>query len=117
MILEIGAFRVMVCPSAGDPIGGGNVTDLIGDAIGQQADGVAVPVERLAAEFFRLATGSAGEIAQKAVNYGLHLFVIGDIAAEVAASESFAAFVREANRGRHLWFVTSLQELQDRVTA
>jgi hypothetical protein len=72
MILEIGAFRVMVCPSAGDPIGGGNVTDLIGDAIGQQADGVAVPVERLAAEFFRLATGSAGEIAQKAVNYGLH---------------------------------------------
>lgn len=117
MILQIGATRILVCPPEGEPIGAGNANDLIADAIGQQADGVAVPVERLRTEFFRLASGAAGEIAQKAVNYGLHLFVVGDIAAAIAASESFAAFVRETNRGRHLWFVADLQAIRERLTA
>lgn len=117
MILEIGATRMLVCPAEGASIGAGNAIDLIADAMGQQADGIAVPVERLAAEFFRLGTGIAGEIAQKAVNYGLHLVVVGDIAARIAASETLAAFVREANRGRHLWFVASLQEMTDRFRA
>lgn len=116
MILEIGATRILVCPPEGEPVSAGNAIDLIAEALGGQADGLAVPAERLATEFFRLVTGAAGEIAQKAVNYGLHLFVVGDIAPKMAASESFAAFVREANRGRHLWFVADLQEIQERLT-
>ena len=40
------------------------------------------------------------------------------IATEAERSGQFAiaAFVREANRGRHLWFVADLQEIQERLT-
>jgi len=84
--------------------------DLIGAAFGR-ADVVAVPAARLDPRFFALRSGLAGEVMQKFVNYQIRLAVVGDITREVAASDALRDLVRESNRGRHIWFVTDLDDL------
>ncbi|WP_027346126.1 DUF4180 domain-containing protein [Hamadaea tsunoensis] len=90
-------------------------TDLIGDAFGAEAELVVIPVERLTEDFFTLRTRLAGEIAQKFVNYRLRLAIVGDISAYEARSEALRDFVRESNRGRHLWFVPTAEALSERL--
>lgn len=93
-----------------------DVTDLIGDAIGQQVALVLLPAARLDDGFFDLRTGFAGEFLQKFVNYGLRLAIVGDLSYRVAASTSLRDFVREANRGTQVWFVTDHDDLASRLT-
>lgn len=88
--------------------------DLIGEAWGRGATWVAVPVERLHEDFFSLRTGVAGEIAQKFVNYRLGLAIVGDISRFTETGSALSAWVRESNRGNHLWFVRDLDELAAR---
>jgi len=88
---------------------------LIGEAIEHRAGLVLIPVERLEDEFFRLRTRVAGEIVQKFVNYGLRLAIAGDISRYVKESDALRDFVYEANRGRHVWFVAGLAELDERL--
>jgi hypothetical protein len=76
---------------------------------------VAVEADRLGDEFFELRTGRAGAIAQKFVDYRLGLAVVGDISEKLAASKSLTEWVRESNRGRHLWFVPDLDALTARL--
>lgn len=57
----------------------------------------------------------AGEIVQKFVYYRLNLAVVGDVSAHVEASTALRDFVREANRGRHLWFVGTAEEFAERL--
>ncbi|GAB2449904.1 DUF4180 domain-containing protein [Streptomyces incanus] len=107
---------VLVCDKGGSKLSGGRTAlDLIGDALGCQADMVAVPVERVADDFFALSSGVAGEVAQKFVNYRIRLAVIGDIASHVAGSDALRDFVRETNRGNQLWFVPDRAELEARL--
>ncbi len=54
-------------------------------------------------DFFRLETGLAGEIAQKFVNYGVQLAIVGDFSQE--SGSSIKAFILESNRGKHLFFL------------
>lgn len=89
---------------------GQGVVDLLGELWGQDADLVAMPVERLAPEFFRLSTGVAGEVMQKFVTYGYRVAIVGDIEAYLAESSALRDLVRESNSGRHVWF------LPDRAT-
>ena len=91
--------------------------DLIGDAWGHDATLIAVPVARFDPEFFRLASGLAGEITQKIVNYRLRLAVIGDIAAHVAVSGALRDYVWESNRGDHVWFLADRAELEAKLVA
>lgn len=74
-----------------------------------------LPVRRLADEFFTLRTGVAGELVQKFVNYRLPVVVVGDISAHVARSIALRDFVTESNRGRQLWFVETMAELEERL--
>lgn len=74
-----------------------------------QADWVVIPADLLTPEFFALSSGVAGAIAQKFVNYGIGLAVMGDMSKY--PSEPLAALVRESNRGRHTWFVSDVDEL------
>lgn len=111
----IGDHRVLALPGAGPSLGVGEANDLVGDAWGYDASVVAVPAERLDPSFFELRTGVAGEIAQKLVNYRLHLVVVGDLSAQLAASEALRAYVAESNRGRHVWFVADSAELERRL--
>ena len=90
---------------------------LIGDALSEKAAVVAIPVERLSPAFLDLSTRLAGEVLQKFVNYGRRVAIVGDVSAAVAASKPLADFVRESNRGRHVWFVSDLAELRTRLGA
>jgi hypothetical protein len=81
------------------------------------ADFLVLPVDQLPADFFRLKSGVAGAIVQKFVDYRMRLAVMGDVESHAAASTSFRDWVREANRGRQLWFVADLADLSERLAA
>ena len=101
---------------SGPPISDGQaVVDMLGQAWGENAELVVVPVERLAPEFFRLSTGVAGEVLQKFVTYGCQVAIVGDIEAHVTASSALRDFVRESNEGRHVWFVPDRAALDARL--
>lgn len=104
-LLQWGNELVLACGADGPAIDSPQrALDLIGEAMFAGATMIALPVRRLGAAFFQLRTGLAGEIAQKAVNYRLKLAVIGDISEHLAASSALRDWVREANRGREIWF-------------
>jgi hypothetical protein len=90
-----------------------DLLDLIPEAFAQKASVLVVPVARLDPAFFQLRTGLAGEFVQKIVNYQLKLVIVGDISAQVAASDALRDFVREANRGHTVFFVSHLEALDD----
>lgn len=116
-VRDLAGVRVLAVLSEGPPLAtAGDWTDLIGEAMGEGADMIAVPTARLDEGFFRLSTRLAGEVIQKAVNYRLRLAIIGDIAAHVAASTALADFVRESNRGEHVWFVADWDALEAKLT-
>ena len=85
---------------------------LIPAVYGTGVEWVAIPVSRLAPEFFDLSTRVAGEMLQKLLNYQLKVAVVGPIDSPSAA---LADFVRESNRGRQVWFVADLAELERRL--
>lgn len=70
-----------------------------------------MPASRLDPAFLDLRTRMAGEFVQKVVNYQLRLAIVGDIQAAVEVSDALRDYVREANRGRHVWFVAGLDEV------
>ena len=91
--------------------------DLIATTFSRGEDVVVIPVERLDPEFFRLASGVAGEVAQKFVNYRRRLVVLGDVSAFVARSDAFRDWVRETDRGHDILFVANEDELAARIPA
>ncbi|MFJ9705113.1 DUF4180 domain-containing protein [Streptomyces sp. NPDC101234] len=115
-LVTLHTTRVLRCAPEGPALDGESAAlDLVGDAMGQDAELVAVPAERVGDEFFRLRSGVAGAVVQKFVNYRLRLAVVGDISRHLAASSALRDFVYEANRGRHLWFVADDAELAERL--
>lgn len=91
-----------------------DVLDLIGEAWSSRATWVAVPADRLPADFFTLSSGVAGEVAQKFVNYGVGLAIVGDISRHTEVSSALRAWVLECDRGKHIWFVRDKAELTAR---
>ena len=115
-LLQWGSDHVLICAPEGPAIDNSQrAIDLIGEAMFAGASVIALPASRLGAAFFQLRTGLAGEIAQKAVNYRLKLAVIGDISQHLAASNALRDWVREASRGREIWFEPSLDSLAARL--
>jgi len=115
-IADIHGRTALVLAADGPTItAGGDVPDIIGRTWGTGAEFVVIPAERLADDFFTLASGLAGEVLQKFVNYRLRVVVVGDIARHTAASSALRAFVGESNRGRHVWFLDSMDELGARL--
>jgi hypothetical protein len=111
-------IRVLHLDVEGDPIStSDDASDLIGTAWSHNANLIAVPVERLDPEFFRLRSGIAGEITQKVVNYRLRLAVVGDIAEQVKASGAFRDFVWESNIGDQVWFVDDDTALAEKLAS
>ena len=109
---------VLVCDPAGPPIiDAQGALDLIGQAWAAQADLIVLPVSRLTDDFFTLSTGLAGEVLQKFVNYQRRIAIVGDVSEAVAGSDALRDFIRESNRGRHVWFVADLAELAARLEA
>ena len=88
-----------------------DAVDLIAESFEHRPDLVVIPVERFDEGFFTLSTRIAGEIVQKFVNYQVRLAIIGDIGRHLEASSALRDYVRETNRGRQVWFVADLDEL------
>ncbi|MFB0620184.1 DUF4180 domain-containing protein [Streptomyces sp. AGS-58] len=108
--------RILRCAPDGPLLDGESAAlDLIGDAYGHDAQLVALPVERIADDFFRLRSGVAGAVVQKFVSYRLRLAVLGDISGHVAGSTALRDFVYECNQGRQLWFLADAAELDTRL--
>ena len=92
--------RVLTLPADGPVIASeADAIDVLGDAFGQEAELVEIPVQRLDPEFFRLRSGLAGAITQKFAQYGVRLTVVGDISRWTAEPGPVADWVREANEG------------------
>jgi hypothetical protein len=108
--------RVLLCAADGPRLATEQqAVDLLGEAFSQQAGLVVLPVARLDARFFDLRSGFAGQVVQKFTQYRRRLAIVGDVTAHVAASDAFRDYVTEANRGREVWFVADLAELDARL--
>lgn len=115
-LLELTGTRVWLVGETGPPLlGERDALDLIAEAYAADAALVAIPAARCGEAFFQLRTRVLGEIAQKLVNYGVRSAIVGDVSRHVAASEAFRDFVGEANRGRQICFVPSLDALAARL--
>ncbi len=115
-VQSLGGEAAYVCEAEGPSLDGERAaTDIIGEAFGVSARLVVVPVVRLGEGFLTLSTRVAGEVIQKFVNYGFRLAFVGDVSAAVAASTALRDFVRESNRGRHVWFVADMAELEAKL--
>ncbi|MCU1216159.1 DUF4180 domain-containing protein [Stenotrophomonas maltophilia] len=114
---HIGTTRILRVDPQGPMLDAGALRDLVGDALGHQAEWIAVPVQRLSADFFELRSGMAGQWLQMLVNYRLHFAVLGDVSGYRAQSESLDAWITECNRGRDGCFVADWGALLARLSA
>jgi len=113
---ELHGVRVLECAPEGTRLHSDrDAVDLIGAAFEHHATLVVLPVDCLDDDFFRLRTRIAGEIIQKFVNYRMRLAIVGDISRHLDESSALRAFVNESNRGKDLWFMASLEELDLRL--
>jgi len=113
---ERNGVRVFECEAEGAQLRRDrDALDLIGEAWKHRAGFIVIPAERLGDDFFRLSTRVAGEIIQKFVIYRLRVAIVGDISRYVAESSALRDFVYESNRGKHVWFVASPEELDKRL--
>jgi hypothetical protein len=113
---ELAGRRVYLCPAVGPSLAEDrNLSDLVGELYSDGAGVVAIPLERLGPDFLRLASGVAGQVLQKLVNYRFQVAVLGDVSAAEAASAPFRDFVRESDRGTTVWFVADLAALEAKL--
>jgi hypothetical protein len=118
MIRELHGTTVLICAEDGPLLASErDAGDFLSAAWAADAALVAIPVTRLAPDFFRLATRIAGDVAQKFVNYRIRLAIVGDISAYCAQSKALRDLVHESNQGRALWFVDDLAALGARLAA
>lgn len=113
----IGTIRLLRIEPQGPTLDANGLRDLVGDALGHQAEWIAIPVQRLSPDFFELRSGMAGQWLQMLVNYRLHFAVLGDVSTYRAQSESLDAWITECNRGREGCFVADWDALQARLAA
>ena len=117
-ILELSGRRVLLAAENGPVLAAErDAMDLIGDALGERADWIAVPVARLAPAFFDLKSGLAGAVLQKTTNYRLGFAALGDIPAEALESQALRAFIIESNRRGEVLFLPGLADLEARLAA
>jgi hypothetical protein len=114
----IGGVKVLVCSPDGPKLSRErDANDLMSAAWEQSASLVAIPVERLSADFFQLSTRLAGDVLQKFVNHRLRVAIVGDVSAWTAKSKALHDFVSESNGGQTVWFVSDLGELERLLTS
>jgi hypothetical protein len=69
---------------------------------------VILRARQVSPDFFRLATGLAGEILQKFTIYRMRLAIVGDFSPYL--TKNFADFIRESNRYGDYLFVETKEE-------
>ncbi|GHU94662.1 hypothetical protein FACS1894208_06130 [Clostridia bacterium] len=74
---------------------------------------VIIPKTAICEDFFKLSTGIAGEVAQKFVNYGFLIAIVGDFLNYT--SKPLRDYIYECNNGRHINFVATEAEAVERL--
>jgi hypothetical protein len=82
--------------------------DLLGNLYYQGFDKIIIHQQNITPDFFILKNGLAGEILQKFSNFRVRLAIVGDFS--IFTSKSIKDFIFESNKGRHISFVSSLDE-------
>ena len=113
---ELHGVRVLECVPDGARLRTYNdAVDLVGKSFEDHATLIVIPVDCLDDDFFTLSTRIAGELIQKIVQYRRRLVIVGDISGFLAESSALRAFVNESNRGKEVWFLASLEDLNNRL--
>lgn len=82
--------------------------DLMADIDSQSMTKIILYEKNIHPDFFNLKTRLAGDILQKFVTYAKQLAIVGDF--EKYTSKALRNFIYESNRGRHVYFVGSVDE-------
>jgi hypothetical protein len=69
--------------------------------------------ENLSPDFFKLASGLAGNVLQKFSNYRIRLAVVGDFSKY--KSKNLNDFFRESNKIGHILFLSSVEEALEKL--
>ncbi len=85
-----------------------DAVDLLGNADYQGARLVIVHKQNLHPDFFKLASGLAGDILQKFSNYRMKLSIVGDFS--TFTSKPLKDFIFESNKHGDILFVSTLDE-------
>ncbi|HEY5095401.1 MAG TPA: DUF4180 domain-containing protein [Candidatus Eremiobacteraceae bacterium] len=113
---DLHSVKVYECAAEGAPLRTDrDAVDLIGKLFETHSNLVVLPTGRLGDDFFELKTGIAGEFIQIFGIYGLRVAIVGDISRHVAESELLRDCVQKSNSGDQVWFLPSLDELDERL--
>jgi hypothetical protein len=74
---------------------------------------VIIPKSAICEDFFKLSTGVAGEVAQKFVNYGFYIAIVGDFSGYT--SKPLRDYIYECNNGRHINFLATEKDAIERL--
>lgn len=85
--------------------------DIMADADYNGARKIIIHEKNLIPDFFKLATGLAGEILQKFVNYKVQLALVGDFSK--FKSKPLQDFIKECNKGSQIFFVSEVEKAID----
>jgi hypothetical protein len=72
-----------------------------------------IPKSAVCEDFFKLSAGIAGEVAQKFVNYGFRVVIVGDFSGYT--SKPLRDYIYECNKGQHINFAFTETEAVDRL--
>ena len=78
------------------------------------AERIVIPKELVCEEFFILSTRIAGEILQKFINYHVKAAFYGDYTRYT--SKPLRDFIYESNKGKDVFFVSTLEEAVEMLT-
>ncbi|MDR0570951.1 MAG: DUF4180 domain-containing protein [Clostridiales Family XIII bacterium] len=115
-IIEAGALKIAVVEDDAPVVADGqSALDLVAtiDHV-HGARRVILPKSAVCEDFFRLSTGVAGEVAQKFVNYGFRVAVVGDFSGY--GSKPLRDYIYECNNGQSLSFVATEAEAVERLS-
>lgn len=88
-----------------------DAVDIMMNCMYQGADGIIIGKQNLAADFFDLKSGLAGDILQKFSTYNARLAIVGDF--ENITSKSLIDFIYESNQIARINFVSSLDRAME----
>lgn len=92
-----------------------NGSDVLGLIYSREEDNIIIRKQNIVPGFFDLATGIAGDVVQKLVNYRRRVAVVGDFTQ--IASKSLRDFIYESNKRGNIFFVASVEEARKKFTA
>ena len=87
--------------------------DIMADADYNHARRIIIHEKNICSDFFKLASGLAGEILQKFVNYRVKLAIVGSF--EKYGSKNFKSFLYECNKGNQFFFAVDIEEAKQKL--